>query len=194
MDQNPILAQYRLPFSFNVVTRIPKVLGPSLAGGKRTRGEVEQSEGAPSNVGRRNVRPRTGDAPHGGSRGDERIDHPMPPLNPRSAPQDHDDSSSNPSPPAVHLPQPPQNVGPNPDPLSGWGPPNQGIVPPTTSGEPPAPTLTEVNPEAGPITGGARIWLKGIDFPAPALFPLFARFGSAVVQTVSFVDLLCDFN
>ena len=46
--------------------------------------------------------------------------------------------------------------------------------------------LTEVNPESGSITGGARIWLKGIDFPA--LFPLFARFGTTVVPTVSLRD------
>jgi hypothetical protein len=45
-----------------------------------------------------------------------------------------------------------------------------------------APTLTEVNPEQGPIAGGLRVWLRGCDFPA--LFPLFARFGNAVVPTV----------
>jgi len=60
--------------------------------------------------------------------------------------------------------------------------PNQPIAPSWTEGES-APTLTEVNPESGSITGGATIWLKGMDFPA--LFPLFARFGTAVVPTVS---------
>jgi hypothetical protein len=44
------------------------------------------------------------------------------------------------------------------------------------------PTLTEVNPDSGSITGGVRIWLKGMNFPA--LLPLFARFGAAVVPTV----------
>ena len=44
------------------------------------------------------------------------------------------------------------------------------------------PTLTEVNPDSGSITSGVRIWLKGMDFPA--LLPLFARFGAAVVATV----------
>ena len=44
------------------------------------------------------------------------------------------------------------------------------------------PTLTEVNPDSASITGGVRIWLKGMDFPA--LFPLFARFGAAIVPTV----------
>ena len=55
--------------------------------------------------------------------------------------------------------------------------------------EPMPPTLTDVNPEQGSITGGARIWLQGIDFPA--LFPLFARFGTAVVPTVSLRDERC---
>ena len=44
------------------------------------------------------------------------------------------------------------------------------------------PTLTEVNPDSGSTTGGVRIWLRGMDFPA--LLPLFARFGAAVVPTV----------
>jgi hypothetical protein len=45
------------------------------------------------------------------------------------------------------------------------------------------PILTEVSPELGPLAGGSRIWLKGQDFPD--LFPLFARFGTAVASTVS---------
>ena len=106
------------------MTKVPKVPMPSLAGRKRTRGEVERSERAPSNAGHRNVRRRIEGAPH--------------------------------------------------------------------EEEPPVPTLTEVNPEAGSITGGARIWLKGINFTA--LFPIFARFGSAVVPTVSLVEMLCEFK
>ena len=35
--------------------------------------------------------------------------------------------------------------------------------------------------------GGARIWLQGKDFPA--VFPLFARFGTAVVPTVSTIEI-----
>ena len=54
------------------------------------------------------------------------------------------------------------------------------------------PILTEVNPDSGSVTGGMRIWLKGMDFPA--LLPLFARFGAAVVPTVSVRFLLSGFT
>ena len=73
--------------------------------------------------------------------------------------------------PLVLGPQPSWNAGPSSNPLPGG----------------PVPTLTEVNPELGPITGGERIWIKGMDFPA--LFPLFARFGTCVVPTVSSTGL-----
>jgi hypothetical protein len=45
------------------------------------------------------------------------------------------------------------------------------------------PTLIEVSPELGPLAGGSTIWLRGLGFPP--LFTLFARFGTAVVPTVS---------
>ena len=122
----------------------------------------------------RNVRPRFDE---GGA-----VDEPMPAaFNPRNIPQAgpyREGDSSSASPPAV---SPPRNAVP-------WKAPNPVIPPPVTDGEG-APTLTEVNPEHGSITGGARIWLKGIDFPA--LFPLFARFGTAVVPTVSLTDERC---
>jgi len=86
----------------------------------------------------------------------------------------------------VPLPLPSQNAGTNSDQYSPWNPTTQAIAPPRTDGEP-IPTLTEVNPESGSITGGARVWLRGIDFPS--LFPLFARFGTAVVPTVSLKDI-----
>jgi hypothetical protein len=70
-----------------------------------------------------------------------------------------------------------------------WKLPNPPRPPPRIDGES-TPTLTEVDPEAGSITGGARIWLKGIDFPA--VFPLFARFGTAVVPTVRPRNLRCE--
>ena len=89
--------------------------------------------------------------------------------------------SSNASPLADSPPQLPRNPGP-------WKAPNPVIAPPRIDGEP-SPTLTEVNPERGSIAGGGRIWLNGIDFPA--LFPLFARFGTAVVPTVSLRDERC---
>ena len=74
------------------------------------------------------------------------------------------------------------------EPMPAFNPPNPVIAPPVTDGER-GPTLTEVNPEHGSIIGGAKIWLKGIDFPA--LFPLFARFGTAVVPTVSLREKRC---
>ena len=95
----------------------------------------------------------------------EQTDHP---INLRSAAQAPNGSSSTSSPPA----SPPQGIAPDPEPVS-W-----------------APTLTESNPESGSVIGGARIWLKGKDFPA--CFPLFARFGSAVVPTVSLMGSLAS--
>jgi hypothetical protein len=86
--------------------------------------------------------------------------------------------------PSLVLPSQPSWIsGPNSEPLTAQQPPMQA---PKTDGEPSA-TLTEVNPESGPITGGARIWLKGINFPS--IFPLFARFGTSVVPTVSRMGL-----
>ena len=86
------------------------------------------------------------------------------------------------SPPTVEPFQPPQNADHSPAPLNPVEFLVQATPPRRTDGER-APTLTEVNPDSGSTTGGARIWLKGVDFPA--LFPLFARFGNAVVPTVS---------
>ena len=162
------MAQYRLPFSFRVVAKLPQ-------GQKRRRGQIDQPE-EPQVVDQRNVRARFDER--------EAVDEPMPAFNPRSIPQGgqyREGDSSSASPPAVSPPQPPRNAVP-------WKAPNPVIAPPVTDGER-APTLTEVNPEHGSITGGARIWLKGIDFPA--LFPLFARFGTAVVPTVSLRNERC---
>jgi hypothetical protein len=165
------VAQHRLPFSFNVVPRLPK-------GQKRKRGQEEiQSE-----VNQRNVRPRLDDPPQRDT-DEEQNALPMPAVDPRNVPQGSqhcEGNSSSALPPGV----PP--AVPNSGPLSSQ-PPN--AAPPRTDVAP-IPTLTEVNPEAGPITGGARIWLKGINFPA--LFPLFARFGTAVVPTVSLKYLRCE--
>ena len=148
---------------------------------------MEQPE-EPSVENRRNVRARfhdfsQRDASH------EQNDDPMLAVNPWNAPQGgqyHEGGPSNVSPPTVLPPQPPQNAG---GPVSPWKTPNPVIALPRTDAEP-TPTLTDVNPEQGPITGGARIWLKGIDFPAH--FPLFARFGTAVVPTVTLRDLCCE--
>ena len=175
MDQNHIVAQYRLPFSFRVVAKLPQGL-------KRTRRQMEQLE-APPVVDHRNVRARFDDFSQRDA-DDERNDRPIPAVNPRDAPQGgqyHEGGSSN----ALSPPQPHQNAGPNPSPLCSCKTPNPAIAPPRTDGEP-APTLTEVNPKHGSIMGGATIWLKGFDFPPS--FPLFARFGTTVVPTVSIRD------
>ena len=137
---------------------------------------MEEPE-APPVVDQRNVRARFDDFSQRDV-DDERNDHLIPAFNPRNAPQYREGDSSN----AFSPPQPPRNAGPNPSPLCPCKTPNPAITPPRTDGEP-APTLTEVNPKHGSIMGGAEIWLKGIDIPA--LFPLFARFGTAVVPTVS---------
>lgn len=186
MAHNRILAQFRLPFSFNVLSRLPQGQPrPAATKGKRTRREME---GAPSNANDRNVRTRLDEPPRRNLPGHEQTDHPMGAFNLRSATQAHDGSSSSPSPPA----SPPQNAAPNPEPIS-WGLPQQqqGVAQPRTEDEA-SPTLTEVNPESGSVTGGARIWLKGMGFPAR--FPLFARFGSAVVPTVSLMGSLSSLN
>ena len=183
MNQTNIVAQYRLPFSFKVVAKLPR-------GQKRKRRQIGQPEEA-SVEDRRNVRARfhdfsQRDADH------EQNDDPMPAANPRNGPhggQYREGDPSSASPPTVSPPQPPQNAGSKPGPLSPWKPPNPVISPPRTDAEP-TPILTDVNPEQGSITGGARIWLKGMEFPAH--FPLFARFGSAVVPTVIIRDLRCE--
>jgi len=173
VNQNNIVVQHRLPFIFDVVAKVKP------QGQKRTRRQIE----GPPLEDHRNVRPRRDGVPQR----DIDDDHPMLAANPRNAPQQYrDGDASSVSPPAVSPPQPPRNAAPNPGQHSTWKPPPPAIGPPSTD-EGPTPTLTEVNPETGSITGGARIWLKGMDFPT--LFPLFARFGTAVVPTVSLRDL-----
>ena len=142
----------------------------------------------PTIVNGRNVRPRFDDSPQRDTE-NERSDCPIPAIIPRNAAQGgqhrkRDSPCTSPS--RVSPLQPPRNAGPYPGPLSPRKLPNPAIDSPRTDGEP-TPTLTEVNPEQGSITGGARIWLKGMD--CPAHFPLFARFGTAVVPTVCLRDL-----
>jgi len=185
VDQNFIVAQHQLPFSFNVVAKLKKVRErpPPAAGRKRSRLQVEQSEDMSPKLHRRNVRPRL----EGYSQrapGNEQTDEAMPVINPRDSSlgvQRWGGGSSGLLPVALppHLPR---NAGPNVDSLDI---PHQAIVPPRADEEP-TPMLIDVNPESGSVTGGARIWLKGKDFPA--LVPLFARFGTAVVPTVSTIN------
>ena len=186
MDQNFIVAQYQLPFSFNVVAKLKKVRErpPPAAGRKRSRLQVEQSEDVPPKLDKRNVRPRL----EGHSQrapGNEQTDEAMSVIIPwdSSLGGQHREGSSSGSLPVALPPHLLRNAGPNVDSLDI---PHQAIVPPRADEEP-TPTLIDVNPESGSITGGARIWLKGKDFPA--LIPLFARFGTAIVPTVSTMEI-----
>ena len=184
------MAQYELPFSFNVLARIrePKSSpgGERLdpMGGKRKTRPMEQWGGIPPAVSRSNVRRRSVDPPQRDPPGNELINHRMPTTNPRDSPQggQHQEASSSSSPPLMGPSWPLRNAGASPDLFSTTRPPNRVITPPRTDGECTT-TLTEVNPGSGPITGGVRIWLKGVDFPAG--FALYARFGTALASTVS---------
>ena len=199
VSQNRIMAQYQLPFTFHFTADSPgQCARPSLAGVKRTARQMEELDELPE-VDQRNVRSRL-DEPSQGDTDGERDDHPMRAINPRGSTQGsqhHHNSPSSPSSPpspSVPPPQPLQAEGPK---LASSdaiyrSPPSRAAILPRTDGES-TPTLTEVNPEQGSITGGTMIWLKGADFPA--LFPLFARFGTAVVPTVrSLVDCLMGPN
>ena len=176
-SQKHIVAQSLLPFSFNVVPKVP------AAQGKRKRAPVEQDGDSlapePRSVRRRmdctNI-PAQINPP-----GNEQIHHPPSDIDCQDAPEavQSSEGSTSSSPPLEPPLVPSQSAGSSSDAIK---PPNQAVLPPRTEGEC-TPTLTEVNPETGSITGGATIWLKGMDFPA--LFPLFARFGTAVVPTVS---------
>jgi len=144
---------------------------------------MEQSEDMPPKLDQRNVRPRL-EGPSQGTPGNERTDEAISIINPRdsSLGGQHCEGSSYgslPVPLPLHLPR---NAGPN---VGSLDIAHQAIVPPRADEEP-TPMLIDVNPESGSITGGARIWLKGKDFPA--LIPLFARFGTAVVATVSTME------
>ena len=175
------MAQCRLPFSFNVLPKLPK----SAIRRKRKRVELEQAEGAALAPEPRVFRPRLDDAnvlvqrnPPGSEQ-----NHPAPAMNHQNSPrgvQSYEEGSFNP-PPLVLPTQPLRNSGIN----------SEAIAPPRTDDEPTS-TLTEVNPETGSMTGGARIWLKGINFTSR--FPLFARFGTTVVPTVSLNHLASCLN
>lgn len=176
-DQNHIVAQCRLPFSFNFLSKLPPGLRLSTILDTRKRRRPEQDVGDPPASEQRVVRPRmddAGDLPPTNPPGNEQIHHLAPDIGNQYAPRGHNDSSSS-SLPLAPLPQPAWSADVSSAQL-------QAISPPKIDGLRP-PTLTEVNPDSGSITGGVRIWLKGMNFPA--LLPLFARFGAAVVPTVS---------
>ena len=157
---------------------------PPTAGAKRSRCQIEEPEEVPSTLDRRNVRLRS-EGPSQRAAGNKRIDEATPAINlrePLLCGRNHDGSQCG----SLSLTPPtqlPPNACPNPDSLNT---PHQAIIPPRTDRQP-TPALVDVNPESGSIMGGARIWLRGKDFPA--VFPLFARFGTAVVPTVSTIGI-----
>jgi len=156
------------------VPKLPKTKG------KRKRAQAEQGDlPAPDT---RAVRRRMDDGNVLISRtGNEQIHHPAPDLDHQDASEDVQSCEDiTPSSPPVAPPlDPRRSAGSTSVRLDAI---NQAIAPPRTDGDC-DPTLTEVNPKTGSITGGATIWLQGTNFPAH--FPLFARFGTAVVPTVS---------
>ena len=144
---------------------------------------MEHSEDIPPAVDQRNVRPRF-DGPSQGAPSNERTDYAVPAIHlrdPSLGGQHREGSPISLLPLTLHS-QLPRNAGPDPDSTT----PLRAIVPPRTDREP-TPILMDVNPESGSIIGNARIWLQGKDFPAH--LPLFARFGTAVVPTVSPVEI-----
>ena len=172
MDRSRIVASYQLPFSFNVLSKLPQgQTNPRRAGMKRNRRHMEDSEGIPLEVTQRSVRPRLDDSSQSDPSTNVHVDN-----------SGHlRDCSPSSVPPLTPLSLLASDIPPSSESLKAIDAPDQASSPPGTNGEP-APVLTEVNPESGPITGGTRVWLKGMDFPTTS--PLFARFGSAVVPTV----------
>ena len=185
-DQNHIVAQCRLPFSFNFLSKLPPGLRLSTIHETRKRRRPEQEVGDPPAPEQRVVRPRLDgeDAlPPRNSPGNEQIHHPAQDIGNKRAHRGHKDSSCS----SLPLPPPPQPA----ESADFDSAQLQTISPPKIDGVRP-PTLTEVNPDSGSIAGGVRIWLKGMDFPA--LLPLFARFGATVVPTVSVCFCLSGFT
>ena len=184
MGRGRIVAQYRLPFSFNVLAKLPQgQTKPPRVGGKRSRSQVEQPEGTPLRVNQRSVRPRFVDSLQRDPPMDEHVDNTSPVNRLWDSPKSsqHHDCSPSSAPSLMSPPLLPWGVSPSFESHDIIHRPDQAISPPKIDGEL-VPVLMEVNPESGSIAGGARVWLKGMDFPTT--FPLFARFGSAVVPTV----------
>ena len=169
------MAQCRLPFSFHVLAKAPPLRqGLLTIQGKRKRVNFEQEDGAPPPPEPRSVKARMSDPnvlarenPLGGGH----VPHPDSAVDHRDSSQGVQscEGSLSSSSQVVSV----QNARPNSKPLSAWKLPRADVER--------TPTLTEVNPESGSISGGTTIWLKGIDFPAS---PPFVRFGDAVVPTV----------
>ena len=174
------MARYQFDVSFNVFPKLPQgQKKSSSAGGKRNRLEMEQPEGTQT-LDQRSVRPRLDDPSQRTTPGD---DNPRPVHQPWDSPKCGRNRSDSPASSLSLMPptQLPWSECPSPKSLSDVIPLGQEM-PTTRTDKEIAPILTEVNPESGSITGGATVWLKGMDFPTT--FPLFARFGTTVVPTV----------
>jgi len=175
------VAQCQLPFSFNVVPKLPTTWG------KRKRTQVEQTD--PPAPDTRTVRRRMDDANVLTSlTRDEQVHHPA----------DHQDASEDVQPCEDIKPSSPtlvpsldsrRSAGSSSARLEVFKPTNQAIAPPRTDGEC-GPILMGMNPRSGSFTGGAEIWLQGADFPTH--FRLFARFGTAVVPTAVSSLITCE--
>jgi hypothetical protein len=144
---------------------------------------MEQPEGTPPAVDQRSVRPRFGDPSQRDPLGDERPDDRDLTNNLQDSPKrgPHHNSSSSSSPSLIPFLQLPWSACPSSELLNNMTSPGQSMSPPRIDGDV-TPILMEMNPESGSITGGTKVWLKGMDFPTT--LPLFARFGTAVVPTV----------
>ena len=141
---------------------------------------MEQLEGTPPTLEQRSVRPRLDHPSQGDPPGD---DHPSPANHLWDSFRFGQSCNNSPAshPPLIPPSQLQWSAWSSPKSLDNIIPLGQTMSQPRTDGET-TPTLTEVNPESGSMTGGATVWLKGMDFPAT--FPLFARFGTTVVPTV----------
>ena len=176
-DQNHIVAQCRLPFSFNILSKHPPGSRRSAIQGTSKRPRPEEDGRDPPASEQRAVRRRidgTNTLARRNSPGNGQNHHPALDTDHQNASRGLESSSSS-SLPLVPLHRQARCAGLGLAHL-------QAISPPMVDAEFP-PILTEVNPDSGSTTGGMRIWLKGIDFPA--ILPLFARFGATVVATVS---------
>ena len=142
---------------------------------------MEQPEGTHPTVDQRSVRPRFDDPSQRDPPGDN---HRSPTNHLCGSPRcgRHCNSSPSSPPPPILPPQLHSSVCPSPKSLNDMITLAQAIAPPKADKEA-TPIVTDVNPELGSITGGTRVWLKGMDFPTTS--PLFARFGTTVVPTVS---------
>ena len=177
------MAQCQLPFSFHILAGI-RLVKPSPAGGKRNRRNMEESDGIPSVVDQRNVRPRIAAPSQRGPPGNEWINLPKPRTNPWGTTQGglHHGATSLPQ---ISPPQLSRSANTITSPLNAVKLPNQAVTPPRKDVET-VPILVEVNPASGSIAGDAKIWLKGTDFSDR--FALYARFGSTVVPTVGLLS------